>query len=58
MGVAMSVIDNVSLKSMVQTIDHILVAYVRGRNLPHARMRATYTLRARVIHHMSCVRTF
>jgi hypothetical protein len=25
----------------------------RGRNLSHVRMRATYTLRARVIHHMS-----
>jgi hypothetical protein len=46
MGVTMSAIDYLSLKS-------ILIAYVSGRNLPHARMRATYTLRARVIHHMS-----
>jgi hypothetical protein len=53
MGVTMSSIDNLTLKSMVQTNNHILIAYVRGRNLPHARMRATYTLRARVIHHMS-----
>jgi hypothetical protein len=53
MGVTMSAIDNLTLKSMVQTIDNILIAYVRGRNLSHARMRATYTLRARVIHHMS-----
>jgi hypothetical protein len=48
MGVNMSAIDNINLKA-----NHILIAYVRGRNLPHARMRATYTLRARVIHHMS-----
>jgi hypothetical protein len=53
MGVTTSAIDNLTLKSMVQNIDTILIAYVRGRNLSHARMRATYTLRARVIHHMS-----
>jgi hypothetical protein len=53
MGITMSAIDNLTLKSMVQTIDNILIAYVRGRNLPYARMRATYTLRERVIHHMS-----
>jgi hypothetical protein len=58
MGVNMSAIDNLTLKSMVQTNNTILIAYVRGRNLSHARMRATYTLRARVIHHMSGVRTF
>jgi hypothetical protein len=53
MWVTMSAIDNLSLKSMVQTIDNILLAYVRGRNLSHTRMRATYTLRERVIHHVS-----
>jgi hypothetical protein len=53
MGVTMSAIDNLSLKSIVKTNNHILIAYVSGRNLPHARMRATYPLRARVIHHMS-----
>jgi hypothetical protein len=53
MGVTMSAIDNLTLKSMVQTNNTILIAYVRGRNLSHARMIATYTLRARVIHHMS-----
>jgi hypothetical protein len=53
MRVTMSVIDDLTLKSMVKTNNHILLAYVRGTNLPHARMRATYTLRARVIHHMS-----
>jgi hypothetical protein len=53
MGVTMSAIDNLSLKSIVKTNNHILIAYMSGRNLPHARMRATYTLRARVIHHMS-----
>jgi hypothetical protein len=58
MWVTMSAIDNLTLKRMVQTNDTILIAYVRGRNLSHARMRATYTLRARVIHHMSRVRTF
>jgi hypothetical protein len=52
-GVTMSAIDTLTLKSMVQTINKILIAYVRGRNLPHTRMRATYKLRARVIHHMS-----
>jgi hypothetical protein len=46
MWVTVSAIDNLSLKSMVQTIDNILIAYVKGRNLSHARMRATYTLRA------------
>jgi hypothetical protein len=49
MGVTMSAIDNLSLKSIVQTNNHILIAYVSERNLPHARMGATYTLRARVI---------
>jgi hypothetical protein len=53
MGITMSAIDNLSLESIVKTNNHILIAYVRGRNLPHARMRATYTLRTRVIHHMS-----
>jgi hypothetical protein len=53
MGVTMSAIDNLILKSIVQNNNHILIAYVRGTNLPHARLRATYTLRARVIHHMS-----
>jgi hypothetical protein len=53
MGVTMSAIDNLSLKTIVQTNNHILIAYVSRRNLPHARMRATYTLSARVIHHMS-----
>jgi hypothetical protein len=53
MGVTMSAINNLTLKSIMQTNNHILIAYVRGRNLPHARMRDTYTLRARVIHHMS-----
>jgi hypothetical protein len=53
MWVTMSAIDNLTLKSMVQTIDNILIVYVRGRNLSHARMRATYTLRERVIHQMS-----
>jgi hypothetical protein len=53
MGVNMSAIDNLTLKSIVQTIDNILIAYVRGRNLSHARVRAAYTLRERVIHHMS-----
>jgi hypothetical protein len=48
MGVNMSALDNINLKA-----NHILIAYVRGRNLPHARMRAKYPLRARVIHHMS-----
>jgi hypothetical protein len=52
MGVHMSAIDTLTLKSMVQTINTILIAYVIGRNLSHARMRATYMLRARVIHHM------
>jgi hypothetical protein len=51
--VTMSAIGNLTLERMVQTIDNILIAYVRGRNLSHSRMRATYTLRARVIHHMS-----
>jgi hypothetical protein len=41
-----------TLKSMVQTNNDILIPYVRGRNLSHARMRATYIFRARVIHHM------
>jgi hypothetical protein len=58
MGVTMSAMDKLTLKSMVQTINNILIAYARGRNLSHARMRATYTLRERVIHHMSCVRIF
>jgi hypothetical protein len=53
MGVTISAIDNLTLKSMVQTMNNILIAYVRGRNLSHARMRSTYTLRERVIHHMS-----
>jgi hypothetical protein len=53
MGVNMSAIDKLTLKSMVQTNNTIFIAYVRGRNLSHARMRATYTLRARLIHHMS-----
>jgi hypothetical protein len=53
MGVTMSAIDKLTLKSIVQTNNHIFIAYVRGTNLPHARMRTTYTLRARVIHHMS-----
>jgi hypothetical protein len=53
MWVTMSAIDNLTLKSMVQTINNILIAYVRGRNQSHARMRATYTLRERVIHNMS-----
>jgi hypothetical protein len=53
MGVTMSAIDNLTIKSMVQTINNFLIAYVRGRNLSHSRMRATYTLRERVIHHMS-----
>jgi hypothetical protein len=53
MGLTMSTIDNLTLKSMVQTIDNILIVYVRARNLSHTRMRATYTLRERVIHHMS-----
>jgi hypothetical protein len=51
--VTMSAIDNLTLKSMVQTINNILIVYVRGRNLSHARMRATYTLRERLIHQMS-----
>jgi hypothetical protein len=53
MGVTMSAIDNLTLKSIMQTSNHILIAFVRGTNLSHTRMRATYTLRARVIHHMS-----
>jgi hypothetical protein len=53
MGVTMSAIDNLNLKSIVQTNNHILIAFVRGTNLYQARMRDTYTLRARVIHHMS-----
>jgi hypothetical protein len=53
MGVTMHASGNLTLKSMVQTIHNILIAYVRGRNLSHARMRATYPLRTRAIHHMS-----
>jgi hypothetical protein len=53
MGVTMSAIGNLTLKSMVQTIHNNLIAYVRGRNLSHARMRSTYPLRTRAIHHMS-----